>query len=763
MSSYKYNTRLSSSPKVVGAHIYEHSSSSNSQRNTVKSGIKIKQRTPRSNNIRMQSDIDGYSDSSDSTNCSELSNTSNSINSYHPNRKNSINSYSSRSIGNNSSISKRASINAKRTSISDRPPIPIKNNNIIKKMSVDSSAHDSQILMTASPSDKKLLNISINDQANDRALRKIMDLEILNESLRSINESLECTIKEQNLKMEQLQLQIDHLKSASTLNSTNDDDFLFDFLLTKDTNSDSEIKIIPRHPQHAYRNSNQLSSSIPKSEDVKDNEKLLENINLNEDTDVQFKRICAKLELLINDATKAVGLKPKEVEKELNKEKKPIFDPNDIKIERRHSNINNNESSNDKNSVKVSDSNSTLTEEDVTTSTNSSSNTNEELNNNSDLTKIDEEIINEKVNSKVNNNIISQEIIKNTQSISEIQTKYKKIFNIIEKLNTVSKDVMNESRKFEQIQIHNDNEKNNQNKSRQQNNEEKSNTSNSSSGKGLAMLLNPLLNYQNTINNNDNDNNSIPESSTTKIKELTNSMNNILENLMEVLNEEKQKELKRSKEENQNENITNNNVRCPVIITSGLPADKPNKSGFNRRNSSVTSPKFNRSTSVERSVNINNDGSESMMKINAILSNNGSTVVNSPGYPSILSNIPFKKDNKLFHRTRTWDPQYLNHYRSLSVQTPSSLRNIKSPTLVPSVVATSTSINNSNKTHTNENNNNSSPPTTSTATSSSAPSSSVTSPQNQYVKPSINENEIKFQNFVQGLERKKTHLPSFYL
>ncbi|ORX83765.1 hypothetical protein BCR32DRAFT_243077 [Anaeromyces robustus] len=127
MSSYKYNARLSSSPKVVGAHIHEHSSSSN-QRNSVKGAIKIKQRTPRSSNIRLQSDIDGYSDSSDSTNCSELSNTSNNINSYHQNRKNSINSYSNRSIGNNGSISKRTSINAKRTSISDRPPIPIKNN-----------------------------------------------------------------------------------------------------------------------------------------------------------------------------------------------------------------------------------------------------------------------------------------------------------------------------------------------------------------------------------------------------------------------------------------------------------------------------------------------------------------------------------------------------------------------------------------------------------------------------------------------------------
>ncbi|ORX83766.1 hypothetical protein BCR32DRAFT_243078 [Anaeromyces robustus] len=634
-------------------------------------------------------------------------------------------------------------------------------------MSVDSSVHDSQVLLTASPSDKKLLNISINDQVNDRALRKIMDLEILNESLRSINESLECTIKEQSLKMEQLQLQIDHLKSASSLNSTNDDDFLFDFLLTKDTNSDSEIKIIPRHPQHAYRNSNQLSSSIPK--DVKENEKLLEDINLNEDTDVQFKRICAKIELLINDANKAVALKPKEVEKELNKEKKSTFDPNDIKIERRHNNnnnnnINNNNESFDKNSIKVTDSNSTLAEDDISSSTNNSNNSNEELsdNTNGDLTKIDEEIINEKVNSKTNN-INSQEKIKNTQSTSEIQAKYEKVFNIIEKLNTISKNVMNETKNIEQI--HEKDNKNDQNKNQEQNKEEKSNTFNGNSSKGLAMLLNPLLSYQNTNNNDDNSNsnNTIPESSTNKIKELTNSMNNILENLMEVLNEEKQKELKESKEENENERIINNNVRCPVVITSSLPTDKPNKSGFNRRNSSVTSPKFNRSTSVERSVSANNDGSESMMKINAILGNNGN-VVNCPGYPSILSSIPFKKDNKLFHRTRTWDPQYLNHYRSLSVQAPSSLRNSKSPTLVPSVVITSTSISNSNATHANENNNNSSTSTsTSTSTMPSTPASSTTQPQNHFTKPNINENEIKFQNFVQGLERKKTHLPSFYL
>jgi len=52
------------------------------------------------------------------------------------------------------------------------------------------------------------------------------------------------------------------LKSASTLNSTTDDDLLFDYLLNKD--NDSEIKIIPRHPQHANKdNSSLISSSIP--------------------------------------------------------------------------------------------------------------------------------------------------------------------------------------------------------------------------------------------------------------------------------------------------------------------------------------------------------------------------------------------------------------------------------------------------------------------------------------------------------------------
>jgi len=357
MSSYKYNARLSSSPKVMGAHVHEHSGSS--QRNSAKGAIKIKQRTTRSSNMRFQSDIDGYSDSSDSTNCSELSNASNTINSYHQNRKNSINSYSGRSINSNS-IPKRTSIAAKRTSLNnDRPPIPIKNNNIIRKVSIESSNYDSQIGSTASPSDKKLLAISINDQANDRALRKIMDLEILNESLRSINESLECTIKEQSLKMEQLQLQIDHLKSASSLNSTADDDLLFDFLLTKDTTSDSEIKIIPRHPQYANKNQSNLSSSIP-NQKVENINSLLNNSELNEDTDVQFKRICAKLEFLINDATKAIGLRPKEIEKELtNKEKRLSADPNDIKIERRHSSMINS----DKNSMKAIDSNSTLVEE----------------------------------------------------------------------------------------------------------------------------------------------------------------------------------------------------------------------------------------------------------------------------------------------------------------------------------------------------------------------------------------------------------------
>jgi len=583
-----------------------------------------------------------------------------------------------------------------------------------------------------------------------------MDLEILNESLRSINESLECTIKEQSLKMEQLQLQIDHLKSASTLNSTTDDDLLFDYLLNKDNSS--EIKIIPRHPQHANKeNSFVKSSSIPQQKEVESLKSALESSELNEDTDVQFKRICAKLEFLINDATKAIGLKPKEIEKELSKDKKLTPDPNDIKIERRHSNVTNNETQYEKSSIKVSDSTSTLVEEDETMTLN---NNNEELNNsNDDLSKIDEEIINEKSKSDKEefsssnddnntNNTIQRSVV--VQSTSEIQTKYKKVFNIVEQLNSLSKDVMNETKKFEQIQNSSDNNENDT-----KNEEKLKNTSSFSSNKGLAMLLNPLLNNSTSSNN---DKSTPSESSATKIMELSSSMNRILCNLMDVLNEEKQKEIKQSEENNLN--TSNNNVRCPIVITTG-PPEKPNKGGFNRRNSSVTSPKFNRTSSVERTISVGNDvlNNESMKKINAILNSNGNTAINSPGFPSILSSIPFKKENKLFHRTRTWDPQYLNHYRSLSVQSPSSLRNVKSPNVTSSVVTAVSSSSSSNDT--NNISSSTSSATSPTTTSVSATTKSTTS--DIQIKPAINEEELKFQTFVQGLERKKTHLPSFYL
>ncbi|ORX42138.1 hypothetical protein BCR36DRAFT_407153 [Piromyces finnis] len=753
--SYKYNSRLSSSPKVVGVHLHEHSSS-NSQRNQVKGAIKIKQRTTRSSNIRLQQDFDGFSDSSDSTNCSELSNASNNINSYHQNRKNSVNSYNSgRSLSNTGTIPKRSSI--KRTSLSttDRPPIPIKNNNIMKKMSIDSSNYD--IPNGSLTGDNKLLAISINDQANDRALRKIMDLEILNESLRSINESLECTIKEQNLKMEQLQLQIDHLKSASTLNSTTDDDLLFDLLLNKDDGS--EIKIIPRHPQHANKdNSSEVSSSIPQQKEVENLTSILENSESNEDIDVQFKRICAKLDFLINDATKAIELKPKEIEKELNKDKKPVTDPNDIKIERRHSNATNNESQYDKSSNRLTDSTSTLVEEEEESISISNSNSNDDINNSNDLTKIEEEVINEKTKSEKevidndNNELTQKHLV--VQSVGEIQTKYKKVFNIIEQLNSLSEDVMNETAKFDQSQSSKD--------SKESQNDEKSKTTNNfNSNKGLAMLLNPLINNNNS---NNNDKNASPESSTNKIKELASSMNRVLSKLMDTLNEEKQKEIKQSEE--QSRDTSNNNIRCPIVITTG-PPDKPNKSGFNRRNSSVTSPNFNRTSSVERTINVGNDvfNNEGMKKINAILNSNGNVIVNSPGYPSILSSIPFKKENKLFHRTRTWDPQYLNHYRSLSVQTPSSLRNVKSPSPASSM---NTNINNdtssNNNTNDNNNTNNNNNITSSTTLSSSPTSITTTSTSSStQIKSVISNEEMKFQTFVQGLERKKTHLPSFYL
>ena len=120
---------------------------------------------------------------------------------------------------------------------------------------------------------------------------------------------------------------------------------------------------------------------------VNESEKsLLSNSELIENSDVQFKRICAKLEILINDASRAVELKPKDVEQELTKEKRLSQDPNDIKIERRHNqngnnNNSNNELLNDKNSIKASESNITLIEDENSIISNNNNNNDDENNN----------------------------------------------------------------------------------------------------------------------------------------------------------------------------------------------------------------------------------------------------------------------------------------------------------------------------------------------------------------------------------------------
>ncbi|KAJ3413751.1 hypothetical protein HDV05_007654, partial [Chytridiales sp. JEL 0842] len=60
----------------------------------------------------------------------------------------------------------------------------------------------------ASTSCSKDLQQKMEAQANQRALRKIMDLEIANESLLAVNMTLETTIREQALSMEQLKRQL---------------------------------------------------------------------------------------------------------------------------------------------------------------------------------------------------------------------------------------------------------------------------------------------------------------------------------------------------------------------------------------------------------------------------------------------------------------------------------------------------------------------------------------------------------------------------
>ncbi|TPX66190.1 hypothetical protein SpCBS45565_g04678 [Spizellomyces sp. 'palustris'] len=61
--------------------------------------------------------------------------------------------------------------------------------------------------------------VAMEIQANDKALRKIMDLEISNTSLLAVNSSLENTIRQQAQELDELRQEIERLKGLSSVNA----------------------------------------------------------------------------------------------------------------------------------------------------------------------------------------------------------------------------------------------------------------------------------------------------------------------------------------------------------------------------------------------------------------------------------------------------------------------------------------------------------------------------------------------------------------
>ncbi|KAI8611838.1 hypothetical protein BC830DRAFT_626411 [Chytriomyces sp. MP71] len=89
--------------------------------------------------------------------------------------------------------------------IAARPPSPLK----WARKDPDSRAASPTSSLSVTPHSDL---IPMKTQVNDRAVRKIMDLEIANESLLAVNTTLENTIREQALNMEQMRRMVGMMK-----------------------------------------------------------------------------------------------------------------------------------------------------------------------------------------------------------------------------------------------------------------------------------------------------------------------------------------------------------------------------------------------------------------------------------------------------------------------------------------------------------------------------------------------------------------------
>ncbi|KAJ3233798.1 hypothetical protein HDU81_001979 [Chytriomyces hyalinus] len=150
-------------------------------------------------------------------------------------------------------------------------------------------------------------------QVNDRAVRKIMDLEIANESLLAVNTTLENTIREQALNLEQMRRLVGMLKrkygadlvpddlSLDTDSSEYSEELLgsgtdSSLMLSPKSNGGSRMKQFVDQPaQQPFTNSivDDLSQSPVDEKEI----------------ELQFNRVCGTISQLIQDGTRALSIR----------------------------------------------------------------------------------------------------------------------------------------------------------------------------------------------------------------------------------------------------------------------------------------------------------------------------------------------------------------------------------------------------------------------------------------------------------------------
>ncbi|KAJ3330716.1 hypothetical protein HDU76_005027 [Blyttiomyces sp. JEL0837] len=153
-------------------------------------------------------------------------------------------------------------------------------------------------------------------QANDRALRKIMDLEIANESLLAVNTTLENTIREQAFTMEQLRRQLRMIQRRVSLGLSEGSfslpdsiagDYGLDHFDEEEEEHVDEFQMFHTNTGDGSRTKAEVPSKLV-------DEQMLEEDPIDPaELEIQFNRVCAMLNLMIQDCTKAVSAEAKRI------------------------------------------------------------------------------------------------------------------------------------------------------------------------------------------------------------------------------------------------------------------------------------------------------------------------------------------------------------------------------------------------------------------------------------------------------------------